>query len=63
MGGLTNIYFIFFLFNAVASLDYLSSIEGKVRPRGGGQGQFDYYFFASGDRRGQNKFEQNSRAL
>ena len=59
---LTNIFFFFFAFNAVASPDNISLQAGRVRPEVGGGGvKAKLIFFARGAGGGQNKFEQKSR--
>ena len=65
-GGNKYLFYGLLSFNAVASLDYISSRVGRVRPANGGwggevvQGQF-YIFCQGGKAGGQNKFGQKSK--
>ena len=47
-GVLTNIYFYLFSFNAVASVDHIYLLAGRVRPGMGVLVKANLIFFASG---------------
>ena len=60
-GGWQIFILVFFSYNAVTSLDYISLQAERVRPGVRGQGQFD--FFDREAAGGQNKLEQKNRGV